>query len=458
MKPAADQLSPFVPTLSLEAGRAVLSVLALGPEVGVELLGSDRGPAVDFRLDLPGRDSITLRLSHPDAPGPVWLAGPHASLSYRSGEDGVDLLTSPPRRESVMAIARRFKAAQRRDGDAQAAALWLAIAEVQRFDGVEDYMYRRVSGGTHGLTGLLRLGFGCNQDCAFCWQDRGWPDAPDARYLGWLEELAEAGVTELSISGGEPTLSKSLPQLIARGAQLGLDVFLQTNAVRLRKRAYAATLREAGLTGLFVSLHSGDAGVSDQMTRAPGTFVGTVAGIEAALAEGLYVTLNCIVESANASGLAQHAEMIVERFVTPFPDNPVRCVSYSNPAAYFDRERFEQSVLPFDALATPLAAAAGILRAAGVGCEMMGACGFPPCVVRGAPWLIRLFDADDLAGLHTMDRDSRAHADVCGTCAIADRCLGPRKPYLERFGGQGLEPFASVPASQPFRMGPEGPS
>ncbi|MBK8696327.1 MAG: hypothetical protein IPN17_29675 [Deltaproteobacteria bacterium] len=48
--------------------------------------------------------------------------------------------------------------------------------------------YRQLVWGTVAQ-GLVRVGFGCNQDCGLCWQDRDWGRFPPAQVLGWIEDL-----------------------------------------------------------------------------------------------------------------------------------------------------------------------------------------------------------------------------------------------------------------------------
>ena len=438
------ELSPFVPTLTEGVERAIRAVLSLRPNVRVELLGCSGGPVappdVAFRLHLPDRGRLDLGLSHPESARSPWRRGRYAGLSYRADAAGVDPTADPSLARSLLA------ATEARDGERPAAALWAAVAELGRYDGISDYMYRQLSAGTMGPTAYLRLGFRCNQDCGFCWQGRDWPDAGEAAYRGWLDEIAAAGVRHLSITGGEPTLHPALPDLIERATAVHhMAVMLQTNAIRLRKPAFLQRLRDAGLRVLFVSFHAADPAVSDAMTGAPGTHAGTVAGIEAALGAGMVVVLNCVVEAANAAALEDHARFVVDRFVTPFPQNPVRSVSYSNPAAYFDRDRWLGAMPPFDVIQGPLLAAARVLRQAGVLAETMGTCGFPPCLFHDEPALIRLVSAEDLERMDERDRVSRAHGAICQGCAALARCQGPRSAYLERYGDRGLRPFEVLP-------------
>ena len=64
------------------------------------------------------------------------------------------------------------------------------------------------------------------------------------------------GVKKIRLTGGEPLLRKDLPDLVAMLAPLGADLTLTTNGAALAKKA--ASLRDAGLTRVTVSLDSLD--------------------------------------------------------------------------------------------------------------------------------------------------------------------------------------------------------
>ena len=185
------------------------------------------------------------------------------------------------------------------------------------FAGVCDTEFRKLSSSSQGPYGTLRLGYRCNQDCWFCWQDRRAPSPPLERFYGWLDEFHEMGVGAVNFTGGEATTWSELPALIRRASrQHGMKTSLQTNAIRLARPDYTSALVDAGLDAVMASLHSADPKVSDAMTRAPGTHVRTMAGLEQALAAGLMVTVTCVVEAANGDGLAAHAQEIVDRLPT----------------------------------------------------------------------------------------------------------------------------------------------
>jgi cyclic pyranopterin phosphate synthase len=141
-----------------------------------------------------------------------------------------------------------------------------------------------------------------------------------------IERLAslfvELGVEKLRITGGEPLLRASLPQLIAKLAAIpGLrDLTLTTNGVLLER--LAAPLAAAGLRRITVSLDSHDESVFRQLSGGRSTPGAVLAGIEAARRAGLApIKLNCVVQrGVNDAGIVALARSfkgtgIVLRFI-----------------------------------------------------------------------------------------------------------------------------------------------
>jgi pyruvate-formate lyase-activating enzyme len=257
----------------------------------------------------------------------------------------------------------------------------------------------------------------------------------------WLDELAALGATMLNITGGEPTTFPILPELIERAHHhYGMEVSIQSNAIALASPRYLSRLLEAGLRAVSASYHAADAERSDAMTLAPGTHARTVRGVQAALSAGLAVTLTCVVERSNVGVLEEQARSIVERFVTPFPNNPIRRATYAHPTSYATPGAWRENQVPFDVSGPAVRAAAAILREAGVAVQVTGTCGFPLCVLRETPELLAeqplqkaIFDAGQLSHL--------AYAPSCAPCARQSECFGLREEYLDTFGDRGLRPF-----------------
>ncbi len=99
-------------------------------------------------------------------------------------------------------------------------------------------------------------------------------------YLELYRQAAKLGVRELHLSGGEATIYKQLPELIAEGKRHGWFVLLNTNGYLLPKRALVDALLDAGLDGVMLSLYSHRPEVHDAIRNTPGLWKRAVDGFE----------------------------------------------------------------------------------------------------------------------------------------------------------------------------------
>ena len=404
-------MTPWVPSLFAELEGAARALLGLGPEVRLRARPAEGWTRV--AVDLPNDEVFGLRLR------------------------GAELRVEGPDTPSKATIERLHRAWVRKAPE-RVAALEAARGEVEHLEGLDDAFYRRLFTGPQGTIANLRLGFGCNQDCGLCWQSRRWPDPPDALLETWLEELGQAGVRQLTISGGEPTVRRGLPGLLARARALGMRTMVQTNAVRLARGVGPV----AGADRLFVSLHAADPELSDRITRAPGTHERTLRGLRAALDAGLRVGISTVVDRLNLDDLAPLARLIARRF----PE--VESVTWSKPQPYFDRGLWEARLAPWDTVRTPLLQAIEIVREAGIVPDATsGSCGVPACLLRSLPEHIHLPPAESLG---MADAGFGSRPPICESCALSDRCQGPGSPYVERYGERGLVAFPEAPELRPF--------
>ena len=109
--------------------------------------------------------------------------------------------------------------------------------------------------------------------------------------------FADAGVSKLRITGGEPLVRANLPDLIKRLSGIdGIDdIALTTNGYLLAKNALA--LKEAGLDRLTISLDSIDEDIFKQMSGRPQGPENTLEGIKVATDLGFSpIKINVVVQ------------------------------------------------------------------------------------------------------------------------------------------------------------------
>lgn len=433
MGPDARFRDPEPPETAARALRLrIAHALVRAPALPVEI------PAVGLRLlDIDAdRRGIELRFGLDDPMAAVRLEeGPERPFPLQASVRML-VLAAHRYKAALEAIADRLRGAIDADRWAQARD---AAALLRRLPSpVPLGFHRQLVQGVDEPTGQVRTGFGCNQDCGICWQGRDWGTYGSEQIHTWIEDLFNAGARKLIISGGEPTLDPALEEYVRRARSLGFTgITLETNAMLLGKPDRAERLRAAGLADAFVSFHSADAATSDAVTRAPGTFVKTVRGIEALLQAGVPVFLNTVMTAEGIDHLHEMPDFIHERFGRY--GNLLRRWMLSYPTAAFSPE-LNASIVPSPTHLREVLRAT-IDRAFALGLEPKGLDG--PC----GPALCA-FDADPRITALTQvpgPVEFREHVPACESCAVRSACFGVRSLDVALFGPDCVFPIAVAP-------------
>ena len=148
---------------------------------------------------------------------------------------------------------------------------------------------------------LLELTFACNLDCFFCYNDLGSSGTPLklADYERLLEELAEMGVMNVTLSGGEPLAHRDFFAIGRRARELGFVQKIKSNGHALNAEVAQRLRSEVDPFVVELSLHGATAETHERQTRVEGSFDRLVSNIEAAVAAGLRVKLNSTVTRWN---------------------------------------------------------------------------------------------------------------------------------------------------------------
>jgi radical SAM protein with 4Fe4S-binding SPASM domain len=141
------------------------------------------------------------------------------------------------------------------------------------------------------LSAHLDLTYRCNERCEHCYlehDDKGEMTTGEIKNL--LDQLAEAGVFFLTLSGGEPLLRPDCFEIIEYARSLLFNVKLKTNALLIRERE-ARRLKALGVEQLQISVYSQRPEVHDAITKIHGSLNRTLAAVRFLRAQGLKVTI-----------------------------------------------------------------------------------------------------------------------------------------------------------------------
>ena len=141
----------------------------------------------------------------------------------------------------------------------------------------------------------------CNQKCLHCYA-AGQPmgevkELDTAQWKEILKRLQAANIPQVTFTGGEPTLREDLVELV--DAAQWFVTRLNTTG-RLLTPALCQKLYDASLDSVQVTLYSHDKDIHNALVGADG-FDDTVAGIRAAVAAGLSVSVNTPLCSLNTA-------------------------------------------------------------------------------------------------------------------------------------------------------------
>lgn len=289
----------------------------------------------------------------------------------------------------------------------------------------------------------LKVGFSCNNRCVFCVQgDKRARHAPrpaeELRRILREESRSADGVV---FTGGEPTVRKDLPELVAYARELGYrTIQIQTNGRMFAHRAYVRRLVEAGANEFSPALHGHVPALHDFLTSAPGAFAQTVAGIAALKALGQFVLTNTVVTRSSYRHLPDIARLLVSLGVDQLQ------LAFVHPVGTAG-DRFA-SVVPRMELAAPYLMAAlriGIDAGKRAFTEAVPYCilpGYEGCVVERYIPRTAVYDAETTIADYTRYRldEGKKKGPDCPACVHFAECEGPWREYPDRLGWAEFRP------------------
>jgi radical SAM protein with 4Fe4S-binding SPASM domain len=168
---------------------------------------------------------------------------------------------------------------------------------------------KRTPFGTHEIKfpvlSEIALTYRCNNKCTFCYAsapDRGHqvPEMSTDEVKRIIDKIVDqAQVPTVSFTGGEPTLRRDLPELIAYAKSRNMRTNLITNGIRSADAEFVASLKNAGLDSAQVSLESADEAVHNLVVGNSHAYEKTVQGIKNLKAAGIHTHTNTTINQHN---------------------------------------------------------------------------------------------------------------------------------------------------------------
>lgn len=149
------------------------------------------------------------------------------------------------------------------------------------------------------LSAHLDVTYRCNERCVHCYldhEDHGEMTLAEIKDL--LDQLADAGVLFLTLSGGEVLMRMDFFDILKYARRLQFCVKIKTNGFMIREKE-AHLIRELGVQEIRISIYSHRAEIHDAITKLPGSLKRSVAAIRLLKSCGLTVAIGNVLMLQN---------------------------------------------------------------------------------------------------------------------------------------------------------------
>ena len=158
----------------------------------------------------------------------------------------------------------------------------------------------------------LALTYRCENNCAHCYnEDRKVQELGLDQWLKVIDKTWEIGIPHIVFTGGEPTLSPHLRDLVARSEKHGQVTGLISNGRKLGQEGYLRDLITAGLDHVQITLLSHRQSIHDSLSGCEGAWQQTVDGIKAGVKEDLYLATNTTIMRDNYNDVEETMRFLI---------------------------------------------------------------------------------------------------------------------------------------------------
>jgi radical SAM protein with 4Fe4S-binding SPASM domain len=145
----------------------------------------------------------------------------------------------------------------------------------------------------------LDITYRCNERCVHCYLDHDdHGEMTTAEIEDVLNQLSDAGVFFLTLSGGEVLMRRDFFEIVEHARRLLFNVKVKTNGVMIRE-AHARRIRELGVEQVQISVYSHRPEVHDAITKLPGSLKRTIDAIRFLKSQGLKVVIANVLMASN---------------------------------------------------------------------------------------------------------------------------------------------------------------
>ena len=145
----------------------------------------------------------------------------------------------------------------------------------------------------------LDITYRCNERCVHCYLDHDdHGEMTTAEIKDILNQLSDAGVFFLTLSGGEVLMRRDFFEIVEHARRLLFNVKVKTNGVMIREPE-AKRIRELGVEQVQISVYSHRPEIHDAITKLPGSLKRTIEAIRFLKSQGLKVVIANVLMASN---------------------------------------------------------------------------------------------------------------------------------------------------------------
>jgi MoaA/NifB/PqqE/SkfB family radical SAM enzyme len=290
----------------------------------------------------------------------------------------------------------------------------------------------------------IKVGFYCNNHCAFCVQGRKrefLPAKSKKEIEKSLKEAYDKGKHEVVFTGGEPTLHPNFLELVKIAKEIGFqEIQIQSNGRMFAYPDFCQKTIMAGATLFSPALHGADPEMHDFLTEIPGSFSQTSQGIRNLKALGQYVMTNSVITKKNYKQIPELAQLLVNLGVDQFQFAFVHILGSAQENKRWLVPR-KSEIAPYVKRGLDI----GIRAGKKVTTEAIPYCfleGYEEYVAERIIPKTRIYDANFVVEEYgDYRRDcGKIRSNKCNECKYVKVCEGPWKEYPELFGWDEFDP------------------
>jgi radical SAM protein with 4Fe4S-binding SPASM domain len=178
------------------------------------------------------------------------------------------------------------------------------------------------------LSVQLDLTYRCNERCVHCYLDHhDHGEMTTAEVNDVLDQMAEAGVFYLTISGGEIMMRRDFFEILEHARARTFCIKLKTNGILIHEKE-ADRIKSLGVDSVQISIYSHRPEIHDAITKLPGSLDQSIDAIRLLNARGLHVIMANVLMTQNARDYAGvqtiakelGAQFIMDPTITPMMD------------------------------------------------------------------------------------------------------------------------------------------